>query len=505
MGQINQDDEEQLLAAQQAPEEADPAAEAAPTAAPEYQPTYAPGADIASLKDAQPKDPKQMVYDSIRAKYADLFKKGQDDVSAAQEKADRNNKFAGIADGIGQIFTARDRARSKDAKWDSSYLNDVRASNKTNVDRAMAKSKAGMDEALQEDQLDWQDKQRGQQQHEWDRKGTVEGQQDKEFDQKQKGWDAENAENTPTSDASKTARAFYAKTFPELATMPGFETASAAMIKKNMFEPLKLQQQIEAQKAEAAARLAQTGQIHEDNIMLHKDALGVKTTEEKKKDVEKYGKTIDPLLKNMNTMAGVESSLGFDLDSYNPKDNTAEFVNPNTGKKIRKEVDLPGTEVPGFGYRPTMALDGDERKTGRGLDSAVSGLLNSKMHENFGARQTDPEVARIEREFQQGGFATREDYLTGLQKYKQGMKRMHQAVSAGFSPDTVATFNGRLPSDIGRYTGSGAPANTPAPTTLPPAAQAALAQASEILADPEAPPEARAKAQAVVDKLKPSK
>jgi len=127
----------------------------------------------------------------------------------------------------------------------------------------------------------------------------------------------------------------------------------------------------------------------------------------------------------------IESELGFNLDSYNPKSKKAIVG----GKE--KEVDLPGMSVPGIGrvsfYSPEARV----------LDGAAQKVFNMELKDRSGAAVTTPEMERLKREFAAGAFNSEEELITGMQRYKRALKSAMEDMERGANPDALHEYRKR--------------------------------------------------------------
>lgn len=148
-----------------------------------------------------------------------------------------------------------------------------------------------------------------------------------------------------------------------------------------------------------------------------------KINRETQKLSDKLGNTQDLT----NVVKGIETSIGFDLDSYDPK----------TGKVKGKKIDIPGVSLPGVGR---VSFFSDEA---RPIQAQIQKVFNVELKDRSGAAVTTPELERLKSEFAAGKFNTESELLGALKSYKSELKTIFKNREAGVSPQALKAYEQR--------------------------------------------------------------
>lgn len=159
----------------------------------------------------------------------------------------------------------------------------------------------------------------------------------------------------------------------------------------------------------------------------HDEDQARKVSEFQDKNVQKLQDKLGNSQDAVNTLGEVEGQLGFNLDEYDPKTNTAK----------NKKVDLPGVSVPGVGR--VSFYDKDARN----LEDTAQKLFNIQVKDRSGASVTSNEMQRIQKEWSQGKYNTEADRLNAMQRYKRALQQTMKDVEAGFNPSVVGELESR--------------------------------------------------------------
>jgi len=197
MGLFNNDDEDQQLPP--------------PAGTPPVPVPAAPGVGMDPAVAAHVAQQNPALWEKYQAMAGD-----NSGVQAARDAASHDTKVSGLLQGLSTAFAGRD-------KTDDNYYNGVRDRATAAVGKAQQDKQQGLNQLVEGDKLQQQ--------------GVAQGQLAKDNAVK-------NDENDGSSDRSTTARATYVKMFPGLGLdqLPGWDNVSAADIKANIDNPLKLKE-----------------------------------------------------------------------------------------------------------------------------------------------------------------------------------------------------------------------------------------------------------------------
>jgi hypothetical protein len=147
-------------------------------------------------------------------------------------------------------------------------------------------------------------------------------------------------------------------------------------------------------------------------------------------DVEQLGKRFAPLSSMFNSVAEIESRLGFNVDDATVDDSG----NLIAGGKYQ---DLPGVNLPFVGR--TQFYDQNARELG----SSLANLYNTILKDRSGAAVTENELRRLELETGGGKFDTEANMIRGLQAIKSALRNSAGAARSSFSPEAVSEYERR--------------------------------------------------------------
>lgn len=147
-------------------------------------------------------------------------------------------------------------------------------------------------------------------------------------------------------------------------------------------------------------------------------------------DVEQLGKRFAPLSSMFNSVAEIESKLGFNVDDATVDDSG----NLIAGGKYQ---DLPGVNLPFVGR--TQFYDQNARELG----SSLANLYNTILKDRSGAAVTENELRRLELETGGGKFDTEANMILGLKAIKSALRNSAGAARSSFSPEAVSEYERR--------------------------------------------------------------
>lgn len=130
------------------------------------------------------------------------------------------------------------------------------------------------------------------------------------------------------------------------------------------------------------------------------------------------------------SIKNLEDQLGMTLETALERNTDADETN---------DVDIPG-----YGrfesLKPDWSLLDDNKRSFR---QAVQKVMNPEISKQFGASQTTGEVERFQKEVGGGKFESQEAILRGLSNIKKAATADLEAISAGYKPETVKTYQTR--------------------------------------------------------------
>ena len=224
----------------------------------------------------------------------------------------------------------------------------------------------------------------------------------------------------PNSEESKQARNFLRYVAPGLGDVPGYENMSAEKLEK--IAPVLMQKYRADRSAEAT----------KNRLDIQRQAAKYKREEKRDQDIEKnvqkLSKDISGIQGINNAVKSVEDIVGFDLNEYDPKNNTV------AGKPLK---DLPGVSVPGVGR--VSFYDEDARA----VETAISKVFNTELKDRSGAAVTTPEMERLKIEFASGKFNTEQEMITALKRYKELATQELKNREAAYSSEVKDTYRQR--------------------------------------------------------------
>lgn len=185
-------------------------------------------------------------------------------------------------------------------------------------------------------------------------------------------------------------------------------------------------------------------------------------------DRQRLQKSLEPIQAIQTSLQELETKIPFKLEDYDFKTKTTTTIDPDTGKQVRKAVDLPGVSVPGIGR--VSAYSGEARD----FRSAFQNIFNQILKIRSGAAVTDPEFIRLQREYAEGRFNAEPEMVNALQRLKRVQKRSFKNTESAFKPEVVDSYRqagGQTYEDVSgpqTFQNPQAPQPSQAPTLAPP-------------------------------------
>lgn len=150
-------------------------------------------------------------------------------------------------------------------------------------------------------------------------------------------------------------------------------------------------------------------------------------TEQQEKKIEKLGHDLGNSQDIAYTVKNIEDSLGFNLEAYDPSTKTVNGQN----------IDLPGISVPIVGRVTEYSQEAT------GLESKMSKLFNTELHDRSGTAVTTPELERLRSEFGTGKYNTEDQMLSAMKNYKSALKNAMTNVEARYPKEVVQEYSSR--------------------------------------------------------------
>jgi hypothetical protein len=129
------------------------------------------------------------------------------------------------------------------------------------------------------------------------------------------------------------------------------------------------------------------------------------------------------------SIKNLEGMLGMTLE-------TALERNTDTDKT--NDVNLPG-----FGFLASTLDDRIVSQKARDFRQAAQNIFNPEISAQFGASQTVGEVGRFQKASGSGKFEKELTSLKGLLGIKKAVQADLEAISAGYKPETIQTYQSR--------------------------------------------------------------
>jgi len=161
-------------------------------------------------------------------------------------------------------------------------------------------------------------------------------------------------------------------------------------------------------------------------------------------NVQLLSKRLDSVIALNNVFKEIEETVGFNVDDYDEKTETAPQMDPKTGIKSSKPVDAPGFNLGGLGPRISFTTD-----QGRLLRNRIQNLTNATMKAYSGAVITDAEAARLLGQLGQSNLNTEKDMIRGLRNAKRELRAMMNSRRAGFPDSVVKEYDRNLFREMG--------------------------------------------------------
>lgn len=139
----------------------------------------------------------------------------------------------------------------------------------------------------------------------------------------------------------------------------------------------------------------------------------------------------------MNAFDNINNQLGFDINKYDEKTNTVQETDPKTGNIVKKQINIPGSSIPGIGRVWSLSREGSR------LGADVQQLESLQIYDRTGKAINIPELENFKFEMGHGRFNTEADFLASYKKAYRAVQKKVQNIEAGYSPEAVTTYKGR--------------------------------------------------------------
>lgn len=155
----------------------------------------------------------------------------------------------------------------------------------------------------------------------------------------------------------------------------------------------------------------------EDKQQILEPKVSPEETRRQEEAVEKYIQGYDKNTKvqkdTLSSINELENLYGFRLEDYSKKENSVLEVDPDTGKKTKREVNLPY-----IANVPLLGKTAAPFTKGANIRDAEQGVINYVIKQFSGAAVSEQEAKRLAIDLAEGKFSTEADRIFAFKRLK---------------------------------------------------------------------------------------